>query len=176
MSRLTETLYSKMAAGLQWAIDNTEIIKFLEESNKIEGIYHVSAAEVDVAKWFLELPKIKVADVAAYVSVTQPNAVIRDGVGMDVRVGRYIAPPGGPDIPKKLEVLLRTISLGSRDGVPFTPYEGHVRYEALHPFLDGNGRSGRLVWLWHMRKQGRRMAPMGFLQSFYYQALDASGR
>ena len=47
--------------------------------------------------------------------------------------------------------------------------ETHVRYELLHPFLDGNGRSGRALWLWLMGQ-----APLGFLHTFYYQTLSAA--
>ena len=39
-----------------------------------------------------------------------------------------------------------------------------------HPFTDGNGRSGRALWLWQMNNH----APFGFLHTFYYQTLENS--
>jgi hypothetical protein len=49
------------------------------------------------------------------------------------------------------------------------PLEAHVRYETLHPFTDGNGRTGRALWYWMM--VGSSRADLGFLHAFYYQTL-----
>lgn len=31
----------------------------------------------------------------------------------------------------------------------------HVRFEKIHPFIDGNGRTGRMLMWWHEKKLGR---------------------
>ncbi len=84
-----------------------------------------------------------------------------------MRVGNHIAPPGGAGIVAGLNKILDAIEQNSLDA-----YEAHVAYEDLHPFTDGNGRSGRALWLW--MKGGQ--APLGFLHEFYYQALEHSRR
>ena len=51
---------------------------------------------------------------------------------------------------------------------------GRCRYETLHPFMDGNGRSGRILWAWQMIEHN--IAPglsLGFLHAYYYQTLAA---
>ena len=51
-------------------------------------------------------------------------------------------------------------------------WQTHNDYENLHPFTDGNGRSGRMLWAWQMRNDDDAMA-RGFLHTFYYQTLSA---
>lgn len=144
--------------------------KFVEESNRIEGIHVTSLEEVAAHAKLLELSELTVPDIQEFVSTVQPDAVLRNKVSVPgVRVGNHIAPRSGPEIEEQLKALLFDAS---------DPYDTHVEYETLHPFTDGNGRSGRAVWLWMMRRQGgrsQRMAEgLGFLHSFYYQTLGAS--
>jgi hypothetical protein len=87
---------------------------------------------------------------------------------MNVRVGRYIAPPGGPAIARKLQVICRKANTGSE------PWRTHLEFERLHPFMDGNGRTGRMLWAWQMHSQDKRPFVISFLHRFYYQTLEHS--
>jgi Fic family protein len=35
------------------------------------------------------------------------------------------------------------------------PKAMHIRFEQIHPFIDGNGRTGRMLMWWHEKKLGR---------------------
>jgi len=136
--------------------------QFVKESNRIEGIDYTHPDHIRAHRVFLSKP-VTIDTLVALVSVLQPDAVLRDRVDVPgVRVGNHIAPPSGPTIRTDLESIL-TI-----DDV----WQQHIDYETLHPFTDGNGRSGRALWL--HRHNGR--APIGFLHAFYYQTLARSGR
>ncbi len=139
-------------------------IDFIRESNRIEGIHRdPTPAEVSEYDRFMALDKVYAHDLEKFVTVYQLNAVLRRQAGMDVRVGSHIAPPGGPLIEEQLTNLLLDIEQG------LGPWEAHMRYETLHPFTDGNGRSGRMLWAWQM---GPFKMELGFLHSFYYQTLQ----
>lgn len=144
---------------MAWTLED-----FVRESNRIEGILRdPTEEEIKAHHEFLATPHPNIAAVRRLVAVLQPNAALRDRVGMDVRVGNHIPPRGGPEIASRLGNLLIHME---KHGA----YKTHIAYEDLHPFMDGNGRSGRALWLWLMGGD----APWGFLHKFYYQTLDAT--
>lgn len=156
------------AAGTQ-----SELVAFVAESNRIEGIVRQpTCAEIAAHVEFLEtdLCHSSAAGIGALerlVAVLQPGALIRSRGGMNVRVGYHFPPPGGPDILFQLERLFEQLRV--QGAGPDRAYSVHHEYETLHPFMDGNGRSGRALWLWMMGGK----APLGFLHTWYYQSLAA---
>ena len=143
-----------------------ELYAFVLESNRIEGIRRDPlATEIQAHRAFLsETPSV--TTLSRFVSVVQPDAILRDKEGLNVIVGNYRPPSGGADIRATLGRMLRHLH---------DPYLIHQAYEALHPFTDGNGRSGRVLWLYMMG--GPAKVPLGFLHSWYYQSLrHHSGR
>ncbi len=67
------------------------------------------------------------------------------------------------------------------DGIPMLARAGlaHLQFETIHPFLDGNGRLGRLIITLLLCQAGLRREPLLYLslylkqhRSVYYQRLD----
>lgn len=139
---------------------------FVRESNWIEGIFRLpTEQEIEASASFLALFQPSVLELCNFVEACEPGARLRDQIGLGVRVGDYIAPPGSLNIRRRLKALLTSAYQNT-----WSPFKIHLQYEMLHPFTDGNGRSGRIIWAWQMRNNGEEIS-LPFLQHFYYQTL-----
>jgi hypothetical protein len=146
---------------------NQMMIDFVEESWRIEGL---TLSPVRLANFvamhqeFIAKKPITVEDLILLAAqFTDGYGRLRNKPGMDVYVGSHTPPSGGPQIRVMLNQIIHDLHFR-------TPYQIHCSFESLHPFLDGNGRTGRALWLWQMG--GHSRSGIGFLHEWYYQSLS----
>jgi len=149
-------------------MSDESLVKFLRGSNEIEGIIRdPTLEELAACLSFLDQTVVTVESLGCIQCVFAPGKPLRMNSGMDVRVGSHIAPPGGPNIPLRLAALLMAANTPNDD-----PWERHCTFETLHPYMDGNGRTGRMLWAWQMYRFGRNPFMRSFLHSWYYMTLE----
>lgn len=145
------------------------LVAFVRESNLIEGIErHPSDDEIVAHERLLSLFQVHPTTLGDFQAVIAPGKPLREQPDMNVRVGNYIAPEGGPGILRRLTAICAAANRGNN------PWRTHCAFETLHPYMDGNGRTGRALWAWQMKGLGYYPFALPFLHRFYYQTLENS--
>jgi Fic family protein len=100
-----------------------------------------------------------------------------------VRVGRYVPPPPGDVSGLMFELLAWWNAETAKLSPVLSSAILHYRFEAIHPFADGNGRTGRALALWELYRRGFDTHHIFSVDEFYwedrpryYAALDAVRR
>jgi len=164
------------AEQLAAAMNLSKVIRDVRESNEIEGIFRgPTDEELDEHIRFLAMNEITVEDLMRHVAIyAGTEHRIRAKTTDRHQIGSRVL-EGGPHVLERLRDLLLKCNEGEID-----PWHAHVEYEILHPFTDGNGRSGRALWHWMMlQRYGftgyTQRTQIGFLHRFYYQAMQFRG-
>ena len=86
-----------------------------------------------------------------------------------VRVGRFL-PPSPADVSGLMFELLDWWNAASRELSPvLSSAILHYRFEAIHPFADGNGRTGRALALWELYRRGFDSQHLFSVDEFYWE-------
>lgn len=141
----------------------SRLMEFAKESNRIEGITNADDNErmFEKLEAFLKFKELTAVRVCGF----NEWGVLRRHTGMNARIGERSCLPGGDSLKHHFALIIHTLSERS-------PFVNHVDFEKLHPFTDGNGRTGRAIWLWQMVNQHDYDLSLGFLHKWYYQSLD----
>jgi Fic family protein len=86
-----------------------------------------------------------------------------------VRVGRYV-PPAPSDVSG---LMFELLAWWNKPAAELSPVLSsailHYRFEAIHPFADGNGRTGRALALWELYRRGFDTHHIFSVDEYYWE-------
>lgn len=133
--------------------------EFLQESNEIEGVWDAKSLDQAILAWeYLREQKILTPGVVLKThKILMSNQPLPPHLrGYFRKVAVYVGGREGAEV----ELIPGMIANWCKDmnADPWTkagPIAMHIIYEKIHPFVDGNGRTGRMFLNWHMLKHGK---------------------
>lgn len=151
------------------AMERHRLGEFLKESNKIEGENweNLPYAAADFALAHVG-KNVHPGDICKMHLLLGDELRQVNGIQLgkfrtcNVYVGTFVAP-----LPTLVPGLMSEFCADWKDMDSWT---AHNRFESIHPFEDGNGRIGRLLWLIKAWEEGYRYS-LSFLHEYYYQTL-----
>ena len=145
--------------------------QFALDSNRIEGEGSITDNQTEAVHFIKELSQeegeLTLRDLKMLHSLCF-NHLKADWVGKwrdcQVFIGKHI-PPAAIKVPELMEEYIKALPF-------YGSWEAHNTFEAIHPFQDGNGRLGRLIWLYKALREGEYDFSISFIHKYYYQTLD----
>lgn len=130
----------------------------IHESNLIEGFNDEIADQLSLIAWerlkdYSLLSAHNILKTHRLITVDQddmPSRLLGNLRDYNVIVGGR---PGAP-----YPILTSLMNAWINDMIDYRykdPKEMHIRFEKIHPFADGNGRTGRMLMWWHEIKLGK---------------------
>jgi len=189
-SLLKSSVYSARIEGNRLRMEDVENYAFSlrsETKEKMEIANILKAIHwLDTEKTPRELSAILLKNLHRYImsGLTEELGKFRQGqsaIFNRAGVAIYMPPPAG-ELEASVDRLINQVNL-SKDSGPLKSAYFHFVFEKIHPFLDGNGRVGRLVSAFILKQTGYDFRSLVSLEEYlenererYYYFLNISSQ
>ena len=121
----------------------------------------IKEQEMITTNYLCEIQKIIIANNAGI--RTQPGTVLKNNITGEI----IYTPPTGEDVIRKMLQQLETYINTDNDMDPLVKMAlVHYQFESIHPFYDGNGRTGRILNILYLVLKGLLDTPLLYLSSY----------
>lgn len=137
-------------------INRDDLVEFLSESNLIEGVMDDASLKQALKAWdyLFKFNELNITNVLRTHAILMKGKLAFNEVGAWRKEEVLISGRLGKPWYAVPELMHNWIADCGKSKDEEVIKKRHILFEKIHPFIDGNGRMGRILWNWERVKMG----------------------